>query len=191
MKWRRRLLERLVYPTLGDLPITMIKRRAIIELLDAIEDGRLNDGLTGQPIKGGPVMAHSTLAVIRRVMHWHAVRDEDFITPVVRGMGRIEPGNRARSRVLTDDELRRVWKAAEERADPFARMLQFILLTASRRNEAARLSWAEIEGTDWVLPAARNKVGFDLRSAVEQGGARLARRAAADRRQAVRLHLRQ
>jgi integrase len=112
-------------------------------------------------------MAHSTLAVVRKVMRWYAVRDEDYVVPIVPGMARIKPDNRARSRVLTDEELRRVWRAAEERADPFAAMVRFMLLTAARRREAAGLTRDEIivhdeAGPCWLLPALRNKVKVDL-----------------------------
>jgi integrase len=165
LKWRRTLLERLVYPTLGDRPITAIKRRAIIELLDAIEDGKLVNAKG--PIKGGATMAHVTLAVIRKIMRWHATCDEDYVVPIVPGMGRIKPDEHARSRILTDDELRRVWRTAESRPnDPFAAMIRFMLLTACRRSEAAALTWDEIVTDDigpcWLLPAARNKVKVDL-----------------------------
>jgi integrase len=160
--WRRALLERLVYPTLGNLPITAIKRKAVIELLDKIEDGKLHDP-KGQPIKGGATMAHSTLAVIHKIMRWYAIRDEDYVVP---GMARIKPDDRARTRVLVDEELRAVWKAAEERSDPFAAMVRFMLLTAARRSEAAGLTQDEIVPDDvgpcWLLPAARNKVKVDL-----------------------------
>jgi integrase len=171
LEWRRTLLERLVYPTLGDQPITTIKRKAIIELLDDIEDGKLTriDEKTGErkQIEGGAVMAHMTLAVIRKIMNWYAVRDEDYIVPVVRGMARIKPVERARNRVLTDDELRAVWKTAEQRTDPFSAMVRFLLLTAARRSEAAAMTWDEIieddeVGACWLLPAARNKVKVDL-----------------------------
>ena len=167
LEWRRKLIERLVYPTLGDQPIASIKRKAIIELLDKIEDGKLVD-YKGQPIKGGSVMAHSTLAIVRKILRWYAVRDEDYVVPIVPGMARIKPDDRARSRVLTDDELRAVWRTAEERAtDPFAAMIRFLLLTAARRSEAAGLMWNEIVndpevGACWLLPAARNKVKVDL-----------------------------
>ena len=167
LQWRRALLERLVYPTLGDQPIAAIKRKAIIELLDKIEDGKLIDKDSRKPIRGGATMAHSTLAVVRKIMRWYAVRDEDYVVPIVPGMARIKPDDRARSRVLTDDELRAVWKTAEERADPFAAMLRFMLLTAARRSEAAAMTWSEIiadadAGSCWLLPAARNKVKVDL-----------------------------
>lgn len=171
LEWRRTLLERLVYPTLGSQPITTIKRKAIIDLLDDIEDGKLVciDKKTGKPkrIEGGPVMAHSALAIIRKIMRWYAVRDEDYVVPIVPGMARIKPDERARSRVLSDDELRCVWRTAEERADPFSAMVRFLLLTASRRSEAAGLTWDEIViddevGPCWLLPALRNKVKVDL-----------------------------
>ena len=163
LAWRRQLLERLVYPTLGDRPISSIKRNAVIELLDNIEDGKLFHPETKEPIRGGATMAHSTLAIIRAIMNWHAVRDEDYRSPIVRGMGRIKPKKRKRERVLNDDELRAVWKSAESRgADPFAMLIRFLLLTAARRNEGARLSWEEITGVDWILPARRNKVKLDL-----------------------------
>jgi integrase len=164
LKWRRALLDRLVFPTFGDQPISTIKRKAIIELLDKIEDGKLanNKG----PIKGGATMAHSTLAIVRKIMRWYAVRDEDYVVPIVPGMARVKPDERARSRVLSDDELRAVWTTAEQRSDPFAAMIRFMLLTACRRSEAAALMWDEIVEDDiglcWLLPAARNKVKVDL-----------------------------
>jgi integrase len=163
LEWRRVLLERLVYPTLGDQPITTIKRRAVIELLDMIEHGELVSPKTKEPIKGGATMAHSTLAIMRKIMHWHAVRDEDYVAPIVPGMARIAPAKHARTKTLSDDELRAVWKTAEGRGtDPFAAMIRFLLLTAARRGEAAALTWDEIDGTDWILPARRNKVKVEL-----------------------------
>jgi len=69
---------------------------------------------------------------------------------------------RARQRVLNDDELRAIWKAADELKTPFARLMQFILLTGARRNEAARMTRAELDGTNWLIPAARVKAKRDF-----------------------------
>jgi integrase len=63
---------------------------------------------------------------------------------------------------LSDDELRAVWTTSEGRTDPFAGLVQFLLLTAARRTEAVAMIWAEVPGTDWVLPAARNKTKVEL-----------------------------
>jgi len=138
--WQRQQLERLVYPRLGDRPIAEIKRSEIVRLLDQIEDG------------SGPVMADRTLGIIRRVMNWHSSRSDEFRSPIVRGMQRSKA--QARSRILTDGELRLVWTAG-----PFVR---FILLTGARRSEAQGMTWTEIDGGDWILPAARNKTKVDL-----------------------------
>jgi integrase len=159
--WCRGALERLVYPTLGDRPIAEIKRSEIIRLLDKIEAGELFDG-HGKPIKGGPVMADRTLAIIRKIFSWHAIRSDDFRSPIVRGMARADARARARQRVLTDDELRAVWQAAEAGEGPFERLVQFLLLTAARRTEAAAMTRQELDGADWTLPATRNKTKADL-----------------------------
>jgi len=96
------------------------------------------------------------------MMNWHASRDDDFKSPVVRGMGRVKPKETARSRILADDELKRVWEAAGEGRGAFPAFIKFLLLTAARRAEAARITWSEVEADDWVLPASRNKTKVDL-----------------------------
>jgi integrase len=145
-EWRRAALERLVYPSLGAQPIAEIRRSDIVRLLDKIEDER------------GSAMADRTLAIIRRVMNWHAARSDDFRSPIVRGMARTS--SRARDRVLSDDELRSIWRTAN--GSLFGSYLRFLLLTAARRNEAAKMEHGELSGTDWTLPAARNKTNQDL-----------------------------
>jgi integrase len=149
-QWREAALVRLVYPTLGDRPIGEIRRNEVNRLLDKIEDA------------SGSVMADRALAIIRRIMNWHATRSDDFRTPIVRGMARADAKARARKRTLTDAELRAVWQAAEAGEGPFERLVQFLLLTAARRNEAAYMRRGELSGADWTLPAARNKTRVDL-----------------------------
>jgi integrase len=159
--WRCGVLERLVYRTIGERPIGDIRRSEIVGLLDMIEAGELTDD-NRDPIKGGPVMADQTLAVIRKIMNWWATRSDDFRSPIVRGMARTKPKERARERTLTDDELRVVWKTADGGEGPFKRFLQFLLLTAARRTEAAGMAIAELSNDDWTLPSARNKTKIDL-----------------------------
>jgi integrase len=146
---RKATLERLVYPTLGDRPIGDIRRSEIVRLLDTVEDER------------GPAAADKTLAFIRRVFNWYATRSDDFRTPIVRGMARTKPHERARARMLTDDEIRTVWAAAAGQG-AFGRLVQFLLLTGARRSEAAAMPWSELDGGDWTLPGERNKTKLDL-----------------------------
>jgi integrase len=145
---RRDHLERLIYPRLGDRPIGEIRRSEIAVLLDKIEET-------------GPVQADRVLATLRKLFNWHATRDDDFTNPIVRDMARTKPKDRARDRVLTDDELRVIWCVAEEHQGPYDRMLQFILLTATRLREASNMSRSELSGTDWIIPAARYKTKLD------------------------------
>jgi integrase len=143
-----KVLERLVYARLGRLPIATILRSDVVRLLDHIKAER------------GPVMANRTLAIIRRIMNWHASRSDTFRSPIVRGMARKEL---TRERVLDDDELRAVWRTAEAHPWPFGALVQFLLLTGARRSEAARMTWSELSNAgDWILPAPRNKVNKDL-----------------------------
>jgi integrase len=147
--FRKTTLERLVYPALGDRPINDVRRSDVVRLLDAIED------------ECGPAMADQALAYLRRVFTWHAARSDDFRSPIVRGMARTKPSERARERTLSDEELRTVWKVAEAQS-VFGHFVRFILFTGARRNEAAEMAWTEIDKGDWTLPAARNKTKVDL-----------------------------
>ena len=142
-------LKRLVYPRLGKRQIDTILRSDIVRLLDKIED------------ENGAGMADNTLAHVRKIMNWHATRTDDFRSPIVRGMARTKPSERKRDRILDDDELRAVWRTAEAFAGPFGYLVRYVLLTATRRNEAADMVDTELAGNDWVIPAARYKTKLD------------------------------
>jgi integrase len=144
------IFRRYIFSRLGSRPIDSIKRSEVVRLLDYVED---NHGATA---------AQHALAALRTLFNWHASRDDDFLSPVVRGMSRVKPKETARSRVLNDDELRAVWNTASEGNGAFSAFIKFLLLTAARRREAASMRWTEIEGSDWVLPAARNKTKVEL-----------------------------
>jgi integrase len=147
---RTLIFERLVYPVLGDKQIMDVKKSDVVRLLDGIQDNN------------GAVMADRTLAYVRKVFNWHASRSDDFLSPIVKGMARTKPQERQRKRILTDAEIRVVWRTAAELKTPFARFVQFCLLTGARRSEAAELPWSELDGADWTLPKARNKTKVDL-----------------------------
>jgi len=148
--WRIGALERHVLKTaLADKNIEEIKRSDIVRLLDTVEDR-------------GPVMADKVLAILSRIFNWHAARSDDFRSPIIRGMARTSTGERSRDRILSDDELRAVWRATESPTGPFPALVRFLLLTAARRSEAAEMRWDELVGKDWVLPGARNKTGLEL-----------------------------
>jgi integrase len=146
------ILKRLVYPVIGDRPVEGLKRSDIVRLLDRIEDGQ------------GQRAADVTLSVLRRIFNWHTLRSDSFIPPIVPGMGRQNARDHRRTRILNDDELRRVWLASTaEDAQPFGALIRFLLLTAARRSEAAGMRWNEVEANGvWTLPARRSKNKTDV-----------------------------
>jgi integrase len=148
-KARRAVLDNHVLPALGSRRVPDIRRSDIVRLLDSIQD------------TAGPAAADGALGLLRRVLNWHAARIDGYASPIVRGMNRTSTKETARSRVLSDDEIRAIWKATDS-TQSFDCLIRFLLLTAARRSEAAEMTRSEIVGSDWTLPAARNKVGQDL-----------------------------
>jgi integrase len=139
--------NRLVKPRIGKIGIYDLKRSHVASMLKEIAD------------KHGPVMADQTLAYLRKAFNWYAVNGEDdeFVSPIVRGMARTKPKERARDRVLSDDEIRRIWPALGK-VGTFGALVKMLLLTAQRRDEVACMRHKEIgEDGIWTIPAERYK----------------------------------
>jgi integrase len=150
----RRALHRHIVPKLGQRQVTDLRRGELVALFDKIER------------ECGAHTADMELAVLRTVLHWHEKRSDTFRSPIIPGMARVKPSERARERVLSDDELKRVWLAAGDgRVGVFGQIVRFLILTGARRSEAAGLRRPEIETirdngdeyTVWRLPPARSK----------------------------------
>jgi integrase len=142
-----------VLPKLGERPIDQIKRSEITAVLDGVEQ------------RSGPSAADAAQRVLSTVMNWHRSRS-DFVSPMVGMKSRHKRSEHARTRVLSDDEIKRVWLAAgNEQIGGFGRVLRFMMLTGARPSEAAGLARSEIEDvrdngdqfTVWRLPARRSK----------------------------------
>jgi integrase len=169
MDQRKAILDRLVYPVIGDKVAVKLKRSDIVALLDDIQDDH------------GAAMADAVLMVVRRICNWHAARDDDFRSPIVPGMGRSNADGR--ERILSDEEIRAVWATTGEIIDNaqaerlglfmFAQLLRYLLLTAVRRNEGARIDSAERSGGDWLIPAARMKNKRDFLIPLSEAAIRL------------------
>jgi integrase len=137
--------DRLVKPVIGNVDIHALRRSQIAEMLDTIED------------KNGPVMADRTLAYLRKALNWYAARDDDFNSPIAKGMARTKPRERARRRILSDDEIRTVWEASEAEG-AFGAFVRVLLLTAQRRSEVAYLRRQEIDAEGvWTIASERYK----------------------------------
>jgi integrase len=149
-KDRERSLRNHVYPAIGDRPVALLSRLEIVRLLENIGDDQ------GKERAAGLVYRY-----LNKIFNWYAVRNDGFKSPMVKGMY-TRGAAKSRDRVLTDDELRKIWTTAENSDTTFAAYIRFLLLTAARRTEASALPWAEIDGDNWVLPPSRNKTGVEL-----------------------------
>ncbi len=136
----------------GGRPISEISRRDVVGMLDEIVE------------RGTPYAAHHLLAYTRKLFNWAIARGTyglehspcDRIKPS-EVIGRKE----ARTRTLTDEELREVWQAAGVLGYPFGPLFKLLLLTGQRLGEAAKMSWSEIDlhKALWSIPARRTKAG--------------------------------
>ncbi|TFV34711.1 site-specific integrase [Bradyrhizobium frederickii] len=136
-----------VRPRIGDRSIYDLKRSDITTMLNEIK------------AESGPVMADRVLAHVRKAFNWQMIQDDEFKSPIVRGMAKTKPKERRRKRILADDEIRDVWKALEQIEQPacYPRYVKSLLLAMTRRNESARMHTDELESDLWVIPAARYK----------------------------------
>lgn len=142
----RRYLDKHILPAWGGRDFATIKRTDVATLLDKVEDN------------SGPVAADLTLSIIRSISNWYATRDDNYVSPVVRGMRRSNPKERARDRILSDDEIRAVWKAAEANGT-FGAFVRLALLTGQRKDKIASMEWAHLDGAVWHIPSTEREKG--------------------------------
>jgi integrase len=142
-----RLLKAHVFPVWKERSFLSIRRSDVAALLDHVED------------EHSAKQADAVLAVVRGIMNWFATRHDDYMPPLVRGMRRTDPKARQRARILDDNELSAVWKAAEGRGT-FGAMVRLALLTAQRREKVANMRWADISADgDWIIPTDDREKG--------------------------------
>ena len=62
-----------------------------------------------------------------------------------------------RNRRLTDAEIFAFWRATGRMGYPVGPVYRMLLLTGLRLNEAAQISWPEVQGDIIIIPASRMK----------------------------------
>jgi integrase len=140
-----RLIRSHVLPRWRGRTVRDITRREVLDVLDRVIDG------------GAPIAANRVLSATRKFFNWCVERD---IVPSSPCAGVKSPtAERSRDRVLSDSELALVWKAADAVAGPFGSLVKLLILTGQRRDEVARMEWAELdlEARLWALRPARVK----------------------------------
>ena len=131
----------------GSLKLTEIRRRDVRELLDDVA-------------QRAPVMANRTLALVRKVFNFAIEHEWLEMNPchMVKRVTR----EKQRDRVLTEEELRAVWKALDAEPPSIAALFRLRLLTAQRGGEVLGAKWDEMDLTSawWTIPGERSKNGL-------------------------------
>jgi integrase len=142
-----RLLNVNVVPLWRGRRIGEIRRQDVVDLMD------------GMIARGAPVSANRTLAVVRRMFSWAIERGLTETSPCDRV--RAPTAERARDRVLQNEEIKALWSACDHVGWPFGPFVQLLLLTGQRRAEIAGMRWSEIDTIRklWTLPQERVKNG--------------------------------
>ena len=99
---------------------------------------------------------HDTL---RKLFRWAVNKGDLVVSP----LNEIEapPTPKARTRVLTDEEMVCFWKATFKIGETFGRPYRMLLITGQRKREVSDLPWSELHRAQkvWWLPGERAKNG--------------------------------
>jgi integrase len=139
-----RTLRKHVLPEWGRKLFHEIKRGDVSRLLDKIEDG------------SGPRAADVVLAHIRKMANWFATRNGEYVSPIVKGMNRSNPGERRRKRILSDDEIRLLWRTTADLGS-YGGLVRLLLLTTQRRQKCGTMKRTDIVDGLWSIRSASER----------------------------------
>ncbi|MDX2265915.1 MAG: tyrosine-type recombinase/integrase [Hyphomicrobiales bacterium] len=142
-----RLLKKHFVGVWGKRDIRDIRQTHINAILDALV------------AEDKPSEANHALGVIKTLFQWCVDRDMLTISPCLKVKKPAKHGSRAR--VLSESELKAVWKVFDAEGYPLGDMAKLLVLTAQRRGEVTQMRWSQIdlEAKTWTIPAAISKNG--------------------------------
>lgn len=141
-----------VVPAIGNMKVTDVRRRDVIELVEA-------------KAKTAPRAAAHVLLYARRMMDYATDRDLIPANPLaglkpgsIQVRGKRDPLKAVvRARILDHEEIRAFWASVETgglyRLTALA--LKLVLVTGQRPGEVAGMHESEIKGRWWTIPASR------------------------------------
>jgi integrase len=142
-----------------DSPAEDLDRASVVRTLDALS--RRGTGKNGEeePKPKGAAMTARTAAYARAAFSWAERRGALEANPFENLP--VEKSVAKRDRVLSDQELGEIWRAAGEVALPYGAIVRLLTLTGQRKSEVAAMAWTEISDdlTTWTIPGARTKNG--------------------------------
>jgi integrase len=140
-----RIIAKEILPTFRNRRLSEIKRPDVIEWLDGIVD------------RPAPIAANRALGWLKGLCNFAVERGVVDVSPIA-GI-KAPAAETARDRVLSDDELKAVWEAADALEPVYAGFIKLLILTGQRLREVSEMEWKEIDldAKLWTLPSARAK----------------------------------
>jgi integrase len=142
-----RVLRNTFVAAWADRPIGDITALDVLEIINAKK-------------RRAPQQARALMVLIRRFFNWACDAHVYGLTasPCDRlSVSRIIGPVPKRNRRLNDDEIFAFWRSAQRMRYPVGPAYRMLLLTGLRLNEAAQLSWSELQGDTIVIPPERMK----------------------------------
>jgi len=141
----RRMFDEHMLPRWRTRDIRSITRRDVVALLDGIVDD------------GKPVLANRVLAAVRAMFNWAIRRGIVDASPAALVERPAE--EKARDRALSAEEITVLWPLFSGLGYPFGPFFQMALATGQRRDEVARMRWADIDASErtWNLSGDQTK----------------------------------
>jgi integrase len=131
-----RIIRNVLVPAWGDKPITEITRRDVVRLVEEIND------------RPAPIYAALVFSHARSLFNWSINRDiyglEHSPCDRVKVGDLVSRHKQPRQRVLSDDEMRCLW-ATGRLGYPWGPLFRLLLLTGTRKTEAAGARWREFD----------------------------------------------
>ncbi len=150
-----------IVPCLGNELVDRLTREHVRALLTRSRDRIPNRNAgRGRRSQGGIEAARTAIVVLRAMLAWAI--DEELVTrrdnPASK-MVRNLPPKQAKERVLSLEEARAVWSAAESAGYAFGMHAQLMLLTGCRAGEWAKAlwQWVDLDQGLFVIPASAYK----------------------------------
>src|SRR5262249_17854223 len=126
-------------------PICEIGRRDVLDVIDPVAD------------QGTLIAARRLHAYLHRLFAWAVGRGVIEINPLTNVN---KPGVEVRrDRVLSDNELAKIWNAAGRLGLPHGPAFRLLILTGARREEIGKVRWSEIVDGAIALDGDRTKNG--------------------------------
>jgi integrase len=170
--WHKGLVKRLKYPTIperiyrkdiapviGDSKVSSISPRDIREIIQRVVDS------------GRPTVANDTLMYCKQLFN-HGIKLDVVNSNPAAAFSVDDAGGmeKSKSRALSIDELKAVFKIFRENSDSFTRdnylACALLVLLGVRKGELTEAPWSEFDLQEgvWSLPAERSKsgVGIDI-----------------------------